>query len=57
MIIVNPHLLYLDERAKFWAYRSVLVMNFYVARYIVVMFVTGVQNEAHYSLTSFCNEL
>jgi hypothetical protein len=39
------------------AHRSGLVTGFYTARYIVGMFVTGVPNEARYSLTSVCNEL
>jgi hypothetical protein len=38
---------WLDEWAKFWAPRSVLVTGFYAARYIVGMFVTGILNEAH----------
>jgi hypothetical protein len=39
------------------AHRSGLVMGFYTARYIVGMFETIFLNEAHYSLTSVCNEL
>jgi hypothetical protein len=39
------------------AQRSGLVTGFYTAHYIVGIFVTGFQNEAHYSLISVCNEL
>jgi hypothetical protein len=39
------------------AHRSVLVTGFYTAHYIVGMFVTGVLNEAHYSMIIVCNEL
>jgi hypothetical protein len=39
------------------AHRSILVMGFYHACYIVGMFVTGILNEARYSLISVCNEL
>jgi hypothetical protein len=39
------------------AHHSVLVTGFYAACYIVGMFVTGVSNEAHYSLINVCNEL
>jgi hypothetical protein len=39
------------------AHRSGLVMGFYTARYIVGMFEMIFLNEAHYSLTSVCNEL
>jgi hypothetical protein len=53
----NLCLLYLDERARFWAHRSRLVTSFYTSRYIVDMFVTGFPNEARYSLISVCNEL
>jgi hypothetical protein len=35
---------------------SVLVTSFYAARYIVGMFVTGILNEARYSLINVCNE-
>jgi hypothetical protein len=50
---VKLRLLCLDERAKFWAHRSVLVMGFYTARYIVGMFVTRVSNEAVTHLSVF----
>jgi hypothetical protein len=39
------------------AHQSGLVTDFYTARYIVGMFVTGFANEARYSLISVCNEL
>jgi hypothetical protein len=39
------------------AHWSVLAIAFYDARYIVGIFVTGIPNEAHYSLISFCNIL
>jgi hypothetical protein len=38
------------------AHRSGQVTSFYTVRYIVGIFVTGFPNEAHYSLTSVCNE-
>jgi hypothetical protein len=34
-----------------------LVTGFYGIHYIVGMFVTGIPNEAHYSLINVCNEL
>jgi hypothetical protein len=39
------------------AHRSVLVTGFFAAYYIVGMFITGIPNEARYSLISVCNEL
>jgi hypothetical protein len=39
------------------AHRSGLVTGFYIARYIVGMFVTGFPNEARYSLISVYNGL
>jgi hypothetical protein len=39
------------------AHRSGLVTGFYITRYIVGMFVTGLTNEARYSQISVCNEL
>jgi hypothetical protein len=57
MRVVNLCLLYLIERAKFWAHRLVLVTNFYATRYIVGRFVMGISNEACYSQIIVCNEL
>jgi hypothetical protein len=34
-----------------------LVMDFYIARYIVGIFVMSFPNEARYSLINVCNEL
>jgi hypothetical protein len=39
------------------AHRSGLVTGFYIARYIVGIFVMGFLKEARYSLISVCNEL
>jgi hypothetical protein len=53
----NLRLLYLDERPGPGAHRSGLVTDFYIARYIVGIFVTGFPNEARYLLISVYNEL
>jgi hypothetical protein len=39
------------------AHRLGLVTGFYTAHYIIGMFVTGIPNEARYSLIRICNEL
>jgi hypothetical protein len=56
-LVFNLRLLYLDERLGPGAHRSGLVTDFYTARYIVGIFVTGFPNEARYLLISICNEL
>jgi hypothetical protein len=53
----NLRLLYLNERPGPRAHCSGLVTDFYTARYIVVIFVTGFPNEARFLLISVCNEL
>jgi hypothetical protein len=54
---VNLRLLYLDERPGPGAHRSGLVTGFYIAHYIVGIFVTGFPNEARYLLISVCNKI
>jgi hypothetical protein len=53
----NLRLLYLDERPGPGAHQLGLVTGFYIARYILGIFVMGFLNEAPYSLISVCNEL
>jgi hypothetical protein len=56
-LVFNLRLLYLDERPGPGAHRSGLVTDFYTARYIVGISVTGFPNEARYLLISICNEV
>jgi hypothetical protein len=51
-LAVNPCLLCLDEKAKFWG-PLVNVTGFYTARYIGGMIVTGFLNEVRYFSDQF----
>jgi hypothetical protein len=56
-LVFNLRLLYLDELPGPGVHRTRLITGFYIARYIVGIFVTGFPNEARYLLISVYNEL